>query len=199
MRFVQISIKKAEEMKKVRLFAIALACLTLTSSFAGCGYPAGDDAISGKWAYIHETDKVAFKVNPEEHKAVLDGEKYTCDVEDGFITLTDKKGNDMKLRYVSDEKGIYLYKIQEYVFNGTPTQGSLTGVWEDPDKAWSFEFTEDGEFKEDGYFPGYFVADYEAGTIKLMYNDHFEDTLLYFSIAGNRLIVEYPWRMVRPE
>lgn len=186
-------------MKRVRFFALALTVSILAASFAGCGYPEGGDALSGKWAYIHETDKVAFKVNATEHKAVLDGEHYSCDVDSEFITLTDRKGNDMKLRYVADNKGIYLYKIQEYTYEGTPEEGSLVGIWSNPDQTWNFEFTEEGTFKEDGYFPGIYYEDKEAGTIKLMYNDHFEDTVLYYTVNGNKLIVEYPWRMVRPE
>lgn len=186
-------------MKKNRFFAFAMAVTVLSLSMAGCGYPEGEDGISGKWAYIHETDKVAFKVNASEHKAVLDGKSYSCDADSDFITLTDKSGSEMKLRYTKDDKGIYLYKIQEYTYEGTPEEGSLTGVWSDSEQSWSFEFTDAGEFKEDGYFPGYYLEDKEAGTIKLMYNDHFEDTTLYYTIDGNKLIVEYPWRMVKPE
>lgn len=199
MLFVQISIKKVEKMRKRKIFAFALAVSVLTLSFTGCGYPEEDGTLSGKWAYIHETDETAFKVNASEHKAVLDGVKYSCDVDPEYITLTDKDGNTMKLRYVSDNKGIYLYKIQEYTYEGIPEEGSLTGVWANPEKTWSFEFTATGEFKEDGIFPGIFYEDKEAGTIKLMYNDHFEDTVMYYSIVGNKLTVEYPWRMVRPE
>ena len=199
MRFVQISIKKAEKMRKVRLFALTLAVVTVVASLAGCGYPEGDTVISGKWAYNHAPEKVAFKVNAAEHKAVLDGEHYSCDVDSEFIILKDKAGNEMKLRYNENSRGITLYKFQEYTFEGTPTEGSLTGVWSNTETHWSFEFTDSGEFKEDGYFPGLYFADYEAGTIKLMYNDHFEDTVLYFTIDGNKLIVEYPWKFVRPE
>ena len=186
-------------MKKFKFFTFALAASILALNFVGCGYPEGEDGLSGKWAYIHEPDKAAFKVNASDHKAVLDKEKYSCDVDSEFITLVDKDGKEMKLRYVSDEKGMYLYKIQEYEYEGTPTPDSLVGVWSNPEMSWSFEFTENSEFKEDGYFPGYFLEDKEAGTIKLMYNDHFEDTLLYYSVDGNKLTVEYPWRMVRPK
>lgn len=199
MRFVQITIKKVEKMRKVRFLALTLAASILALSFAGCGYEDKGDGLSGKWAYIHEPEKTAFKVDAEKHTAVLDGEKYSCEYDSEFITLTDKKGNVLNMRYEKDDEDILLYKIQTYTYEGTPTPGSLFGVWSDPANAWSFEFTEDGTFREDGYFPGYFFADEEEGVIKLAYNDHFEDVYLYYTIDGDKLTVLYPWRMVRPE
>ena len=39
--------------------------------------------------------------------------------------------------------------------------------------------------------------DEEAGTIKLMYDDPIEDTLLYYSIDGDDMTIDYPWPMVK--
>ena len=34
-------------------------------------------------------------------------------------------------------------------------------------------------------------------SFKLMYIDHFEDTVCYYTLDGNVLMVEYPWQMVK--
>jgi hypothetical protein len=58
-------------------------------------------------------------------------------------------------------------------------------------------FTDKGTFLEDGYFPGYYTVDEANSTLKLVYNDQFEDTICYFRLEGDKLYIEYPWPMVK--
>lgn len=159
----------------------------------GCGTNANVKNIAGEWAYIHDTETAAFIVK-ENGKAVLDKVSYTADADDTFITLKASDGSEEKLRYVLDKDGMLLYKNTVYRLEGVNPSG-IIGTWKH-DK-WSFEFTEDGTFQEDGYFPGYYTVDEAEKTIKLVYNDHFEDAILYYEIVGDELRLQYPWRMVK--
>ena len=67
------------------------------------------------------------------------------------------------------------------------------------DEKYSYEFTEKGTFYEDQNFPGHYQVDESDHSIKLMYNDQFEDTYLYYSLDGDVLTIEYPWSMVPTE
>ena len=168
----------------------------LTLSFAACGNKS-DGPLTGKWAYIHDdvTTVLELKANG---KALYEGNEYTYTTDDKFITMTDKNGIAQTFRYLVESDGILFYKTTTYVNKENSNPDSLVGVWTGKEvENWTFEFTENGEFKEDGYFPGYFTEDKSAGTIKLVYNDHFEDTTVYYEMKGNELTIQYPWKMVK--
>ena len=53
---------------------------------------------------------------------------------------------------------------------------------------------------EDGYFPGTYTVDEESGSFRLHYaGGQLDDTVCYFTLDGDALTVEYPWRMVPAE
>lgn len=172
--------------------SVTLLCILSVSAslLFGCGEKG---PLDGKWAYIHDTENAALEIST--NKTVLDGTKYSSSYDNEFITLKDSNGEEKKLRYEMDEKGIYLYKPAEYKLSGEAD--GLTGLWENP-LGWSFEFTDKGTFIEDAQFPGYYTYNEADGSVKLVYNDHFEDTTIYVHIDGDVLNIEYPWRMVRP-
>ncbi len=187
-------------MRKRKNMLIPLIC-TVLLLVTGCG-STGKNAISeeakavcGSWAYIHdrETEVVRFQ---ENGSAKYEDEKYTFNSDGTYITLTDKQQGTQKLRYLVDDEGMYLFKNTIYKFTGEGEPENLIGVWQDETTGWSFQFTEEGTFLEDGYFPGTFTADEKAGIVKLMYSDQFEDTVCYYHVEGNTLYMEYPWRMV---
>lgn len=180
-------------MKIRKLFALVCILTLFTTLFAGCSQKEAG-FLDGKWAYNHEPDEVAFKISGDS--AVLDGVKYSCSYDDSFVTLTDKNGNTEKHRYVIDGEDILLYKTTAYAYAGNSVPDRFYGYWQNS-SGWSWEFTPNGEFCEDGYFPGYFLADEEKNEIKLMYIDHYYDTFIYYNADGNVLTIEYPWRMVR--
>ena len=181
-----------------------LLLTVMTLALTGCGHKdvsnLSDEAkfLCGSWAYIHEPDKTALKLN-DDLTAKLDGEKYTYEVKDSHIELTDKSGNTVSYRYLWDEheNQLFFFKQNVYTYKGTGTPDGIVGLWECPEQNYKFEFTSEGTFQEDGYFPGYYVVDEEAGSFKLIYNDQFYDTTCYFTLNGNELLIEYPWPMVR--
>ena len=179
-------------MKNIHIKLIA-TILLVSVLLCGCGASANVKSIAGEWGYIHEPEKAALIIK-DNGKTILDDVAYTADADDTYITLKASDGTEEKLRYVLDKDGMLLYKNTVYQFDGD-NPSSLVGTWKH-DK-WSFEFTEDGTFYEDGYFPGYYVVDESNNTIKLVYNDHFEDAVIYYEIEGNELRLEYPWRMVK--
>ncbi|HEX3022227.1 MAG TPA: hypothetical protein VHP81_07530, partial [Lachnospiraceae bacterium] len=180
-------------------FAVVLMLLWITA----CGKNENDTATSnealeicGSWAYIHDKE-TAIAVFREDGSAQYEGQDYSFECDSQFIKLKDSKGETIQLRYVLDKKGMYLYSNNTYTFCGEDEPNGLVGEWSCAEKNWTYAFTEKGTFLEDGYFPGYYSVDDESSTFKLVYNDHFEDTVCYFQLEGNKLQVEYPWRMVR--
>lgn len=174
-------------------FIILIATLFAVLSLAGCGQKV-EGFFIGNWAYIHDTETIALEIK-DNGQAVLDGEKYTYTVNEPYLVFKASDGTEMNMRYEMDGENMIFYKPNSYEYKSEGEPDGLTGVWEDPKDKWSFEFTEEGTFKEDGYFPGYY-SDLGDGSIKLVYNDHFPDSIMYYSIEGNILNVEYPWTMV---
>ena len=195
--------KNSLHSKSVQMFRIKImknkhiillvASILLIFALFGCARNANVGELAGEWAYIHDTETVALSIESNGN-TVLDGVAYTADVDDTYITLKASNGSEEKMRYVLDKDGMLLYKNTTYTLEGDSTDG-LIGMWSH-DK-WSFEFTKEGTFQEDGYFPGYYTVDEANKTIKLVYNDHFEDAVLYYEINGNELYLQYPWRMVK--
>ena len=152
-----------------------------------------ETALLGSWAYIHDTGTAILTLH-DTGEARFHDEKYTFTADSEFITLT-RDGQTLRLRYAQNGDGFLLYEPADYEAEGE-TDG-LLGKWVDAGSNWSFEFTADGTFLEDGYFPGLFTSD--DSTVKLVYNDHFEDTTLYYTIDGKTLHLEYPWQLVPVE
>lgn len=181
------------EMKKAVYKYISLAlliCATVVLT-TGCSKSAYD----GEWAYIHDDKTVALTINGKN--AELDGAKCKVTEEGDTLKLTSQNGAQYEIKASDTEGQIILYKSTTYTYEGDGEPNGLVGIWTSSEN-WSFEFTEDGTFKEDGYFPGYYIDDTENHTFSLIYNDHFVDTVCNYSIDGNELTVQYPWPMVKP-
>ncbi|MBO4415420.1 MAG: hypothetical protein J5824_05495 [Lachnospiraceae bacterium] len=159
------------------------------------------DQISS-WAAIYESDKEILSFE-KGGTAVYKGTEYDSYlIDDNFITFQGKE--ELKSRYVMKRKKMLLYETKEYqretvegAYQDVP-EGSVEGLWSFDENV-SFEFTEKGTFYEDRNFPGHYLVDEEAHTIKLMYNDHFEDIYLYYTIEGDVMKIEYPWSLVPTE
>lgn len=149
----------------------------------------------GDWAYIHDQENtvLSFKSNT---KVVFENVTYKYTFDDTFLYFKADNGEELTLRYeIEGEHKFLLYKTTVYDYQGEGTPSNLVGIWKNEANKWEFEFTESGEFKEDGYFPGLYSED-TGSSVKLIYNDHFTDTTLYYQIQGSQLVVEYPWTMV---
>ena len=184
--------KKPTNILKISVLVLLFVSLLCLSS---CGTQ-NTGEMDGRWAHIYEKDKCALSFSGDTVK--LDGVKYKYAVEDNTLLLT-KDGKTDRMRFVMNGDGseMNIYKKTEYVFEGEGTPDGLIGKWVNEENKWSFEFTENGMFNEDGFFPGYYSLDDENSSFKLMYVDHFEDSVCYYSISGNVLTVEYPWQMVK--
>ncbi len=188
-------------MRTTRAYSIVIFVL-LVLSLTACGNN-GENSLSaqarnvcGSWAYIHDRE-TPVAVFHENGSAEYDDVRYSFECEDGFILLTDKKGNTTKVRYELDDDGMLLYRSTKYSYSGDTKPDGLIGQWTCPETSWTFEFTGAGTFLEDGYFPGLYTLDEQNKTFTLIYNDQFEDTVCYYSLEGDMLCIEYPWRMVK--
>lgn len=175
---------------------ISLLLIVLFVFMTACGAQSGVATPKGKWAYIHD-EETPILVLKSGGKAVYHGDNYIYTLNDGYMELLADNTDVLKLRYTMDGEDMYLYEHTTYTYSGEGEPDGLVGLWIDEADNWEFEFTDAGTFREDGYFPGYYSVDEAAGTFKLMYNDQFEDTVCYYAIEGNELLVEYPWHMVR--
>lgn len=180
-------------MKLVRYMA-ALAALLLVLSLAGCGKKIEGPFI-GSWSYIHDKETLSLLIK-DNGKAVLDGTDYTYTVNEPYLIFKAKDGTETKMRYCMDGEDMQFYKPTSYEYAGEGEPEGLVGQWKDSADKWAFEFTKEGTFMEDGIFPGYYLPQ-EDGSLKLVYNDHFPDSILYYTIEGRTLHMEYPWTMVK--
>lgn len=183
-------------MRVKRNITILIAMALMVLSLVGCSQKIEGPFI-GSWSYIHDEENIALLLK-DNGKAVLDGIDYTYTVSEPYLVFKSKDGTETKMRYVMDDEEMIFYKPNVYEFSGEGKPEGLVGVWKDPKDKWSFEFTAEGTFMEDGYFPGYFI-DNGDGSIKMVYNDQFPDATMYYSIEGNELLVEYPWTMIKFE
>ncbi len=184
-------------MKKFRLFSCIVFLMIFAMSMCGCGGSTVPEKLCGSWVYIHdEKDGVVSLVINSNGKATYKNKEYKVSAGNNYIEFK-SKDDVMRLRYVSDDEGIYLYEQTTYDYQGTGEPEGIVGLWRAMPEKWTFEFVDNGEFKEDGYFPGHYELNEEEQTVKLIYNDHFEDTTVYYSISGKEMTIEYPWKMVK--
>ena len=97
-------------------------------------------------------------------------------------------------RYEMDGDNMTLYEESTYTRVGTGE--GVVGTWTQSN-GWSYVFTENGEFSEEGIFYGHYTVEEANSRIKLMYDDPIEDAYLYYTLDGDKLTVAYPWPMVR--
>lgn len=187
-------------MKETKPVAIICVLLLIFVWLIGCSAPVDEAAeeLKGSWAYNHDPDTTILSLK-SRGKATFHDVNYKYHTDGSFIILS-SKDEEIKLRYKVDGEGILIYETTVYEReDGNASADGLIGRWVNKENKWSFEFTEEGTFMEDGYFPGYYYINEKGGYAKLIYNDQFEDTVLYYSIEGSTLTVEYPWQMVRVE
>ena len=206
-------------MKKFKNAFLTITILALLVLPTGCGSKKVES-----WAYNHEPDKEAIALY-SNGKAVYKGEKYTYTKDDSYITLTDKDKKETKLRYVMDGENMTLYEKSTYKLDESADQvnkaeetvnsedadnasaaesgsaskdSDIVGTWVQ-DNGWSYVFTPDGEFSEEGIFFGHYSVDEDKSCIRLMYSDPIEDAYLYYTLNGKELTIDYPWPMVKTE
>ncbi|MCR5031712.1 MAG: hypothetical protein K6A92_02500 [Lachnospiraceae bacterium] len=182
---------------RAMVLLLLLCCMLLTA----CGKDAEEDllqkAVAGDWAYIHDPQTTILQLG-KNGKASYQGKNFTYTVDDTYLYLK-SDSEQLNLRYEKDGEEFYLYQPCDYTYEGEGAPDGIVGRWVDKETRWSYEFTDDGTFREDGYFPGYYTQDADNGQIKLVYNDQFYDTTLYYTLDGDRLHIEYPWSMVKAQ
>jgi major membrane immunogen (membrane-anchored lipoprotein) len=196
--------ERGSRMKRTtRLLPTFIVAMLMLILMTACGQnknaaATSDEAlrVCGSWAYIHDKE-TAIAVFHEDGTAQYEGKDYSFECNSQFIKLTNSDGETIQLRYALDDEGMYLYSNNTYTFSGEGEPNGLVGEWSCAEKNWSYSFSEDGTFLEDGFFPGNYTVDDDNSTFKLVYNDQFEDTVCYFQLEENKLSIEYPWRMVK--
>lgn len=153
-------------------------------------------AVCGNWAYIHDKETCVLSLS-ENGIARYNNVNYIFNSDGEFITLTDDEGVAETFRYQMNGDQMLFYITSDYTYTGGGEPDGLVGSWANKSKKYTFEFTGNGTFFEDAIFPGNYTVNKDASSIKLMYNDQFSDTVCYYKLDGKKLILEYPWTMVR--
>lgn len=186
--------RKAKNMKRFAALTLALTLLLLCACGTNATLTDEAKALCGSWAYIHD-DETAVLVLKANGNAVFHGAKYTYNCDKAHVTLTASDGTQLAMRYSLDGDKLYLYEHTTYTFSGDGSPDGIVGTWTETGNR-SFEFKDDGSFIEDGCFVGSYSVNDTDGSIKLVYEDEFEDTTLYYHTDGAKLTIEYPWPMV---
>lgn len=183
-------------MKQRTLFLLLLSALLLLCACGGNGASLSPEAqkLVGSWGYDHDPETVVLQLR-SNGRAVYEEKEYAFACTQERIDLSGGDGAELQLRYEADETGILLYRPVVYFCEGT--SDGLAGSWRDAGNRLSFVFTPDGQFSEDDTFSGTFTVDEAAGTFTLHYAGPFDDTTCYFTLGADRLLVEYPWHMVK--
>ncbi|MCR5357276.1 MAG: hypothetical protein K6E63_07705 [Lachnospiraceae bacterium] len=176
-------------MKNLRFSAAVLAAVLMMSSLCGCGSKAQH------WAYNHEPGTEVLTLY-DNGKAVFEGKDYTYVKDASNITLTAADGTVTNHRYELDGEEMKFYKPAVYTREAGSEGEGIIGKWVQDNGRNLFEFTKEGQFNEDGYFYGHYTVKENEGTIKLMYVDPLQDTLLYYSLDNDKITIEYPWTLV---
>ena len=175
-----------------KLPALVCTMLLVFVLLAACSGESSESSFQGNWAYSYEPKELALLVK-NGGKAKLDGKTFTYTEENGILRLENKAGDLAFAKFKNDDKK-HIFLFKHTIYTGANNDG-LIGKW--TSGKWSFEFTAEGTFLEDGIFPGYYSVDEENSTIFLIYNDQFENTIVPYELKGNKLTLEYPWEMVR--
>lgn len=153
----------------------------------------------GDWTYIHDRKTKVAEFN-RDGSAKYEGKKGSFTADGNYIYFTYDKGNTEKLRYArkqDSKKEMTVYIASRYVLENGETPSSVAGAWYVPEKNWTFEFSTKGTFLEDGVLTGHYFVDEENGTIRLVYEKALNDTIMYYSLSKDGLVIEYPWDMVK--
>ncbi|MBR4343764.1 MAG: hypothetical protein IKP88_13895 [Lachnospiraceae bacterium] len=195
-------------MKKIKRIVLTLLLITVFTLLYGCS----KDIEGESWAYNFEKTKEILRLNSdgtasyvikvyengEQVKKTKEYKSYKKD--DSYITLTDKNGSELRLRYFKDDSGITVYETTEYEPILRKDENGIAGVWADKNNHdYFYDFTVDGSFYEDGYFTGKYTVDAEKGTINFVYDGDSSKAVLYYKLEGDSLTIEYPWPMVPTE
>ena len=173
-------------MKKIKIYSTLISIVFIMSLLGGCG------SKTEKWAYNHEP-LVAVIALSDNGKATYKGNEYTYTRDDTYITLKNE-GGEQRIKYEMDGDNMTLY--EESTCTRVGTGEGVVGTWTQSN-GWSYVFTENGEFSEEGIFYGHYTVEEANSRIKLMYDDPIEDAYLYYTLDGDKLTVAYPWPMVR--
>ena len=182
-------------MGRKKLFGL-LCTIAACAVLAGCG-----KQVKEQWAYTYELNEPVL-IFYEDGSAEYKDDRYkSYEVTADHVCLTDKGGKTKEMKYYDSENGVrHLYDTKTYEFMESAIDldsSTLQGIWTN-DNGWSYQFTANGTFLEDGLWAGYYFVD-EDGSIRLRYDNdgNFDSISIYYTIDNGKLTVEYPWSLVK--
>ena len=186
---------------KRKSLILLLLCIVICSASVMTGCKKKNEA----WAFSHEQEKAVMTFYADG-TASYDGKSYkSYEVTDDHILFTAKDGSVTSVRYYDGkdydgQERRYIYRKAYYKLIPDMLVGDspIVGLWEgtNGNEGLSFQFTAKGTFYEDETLPGYYFVN-DDGSILLDYDGYLSSTLIYYSIDGDLLTIDYPWAMVK--
>ncbi|MBO4668501.1 MAG: hypothetical protein J5648_00830 [Lachnospiraceae bacterium] len=187
-------------------FSIMMMCFILTGCKEDTKNKEDLSNVAERWAYSHETDK-AVLILYKDGTASFNGIKYkSYEVTDKSYKFTAEDGTVTEHRYYDGKdfdgqsrryiyRKMYYQLVPDLLTGDSPVIGYWQGVGEY--EKLSYQFTDKGTFYEDETLPGHYFVDEDEGSILLSYDGYLSNTLIYYSIDGDKMTVDYPWGMVQ--
>lgn len=184
-------------MHSVKSSRAALVCLI--AALLLCVYTAAEEtAFTGEWAFTHEPEKAVLVLNADGSGSYF-GTDILWHCEGTQLYLENEDGSSFALTAepMGEAMTVYLPAVYERI-SEIGGEGQIVGTWKaEGDSQSSFVFTDSGKFLEDAVFTGNYLFDEEHAAVTLKYVGGFGDTLIYVSFYEGKLIVGYPWLMIR--
>ncbi len=177
-----------------RLLLLICVLIVLGTVLTGCEGKR-DKNVEESWAYIHEPENPVLVFKKDGSASYLNKTYTKYELAENVIRFTAEDGTVIERDYYDNGDTRYVFEPISYEYTTGDDNTQLIGVWENANGN-SYQFTAKGTFLEDGIFPGHYILG-ENGAIKLVYNDPFQDTTLYYVIKDGILTINYPWPMTK--
>ena len=177
---------------------VVRGCLLLLLLFLVTGAWA-EPLQAGEWVYP-DTPETTILTVLQDGSLLFEDNLYTLRMDKPFSYLLPLDADLPALRCQIDDDAIILYRQDEYVRHPKDQGSGLPGAWLSTTGASVFILGSDGLFMEDGLFTGSYTVDETARAFRLCYLEDFADTVCYYTLKADHLILEYPWKLIpKPE
>lgn len=178
--------------------AVQVCLMTMLLLFL-CASAWAEPLQAGEWVYPDTPEAAALTVL-QDGALLFEDHLYTLRTDEPSSYLQPLDADLPVPRCRIDEDAIILYRQDEYARHPNDQGIGLPGAWLSTTGQSVFILGSDGLFMEDGLFTGSYTVDETAHAFRLCYHEDFADTVCYYTLREDHLILEYPWKLIpKPE
>ena len=174
-------------------------CLMTMMLLLLCTGAFAEPPLAEEWVYP-DTPETTILTLLQDGTFLFEDHLYTLRTDEALSQLQPQDAELPALRCQIADDVIILYRKDEYARHPKDQSTGLPGAWLSTTGGSVFILGSDGLFMEDGLFTGSYTVDETAHAFRLCYHDDFADTVCYYTLKEDHLILEYPWKLVpKPE